>query len=365
MDEKYNNRINRSLQVGENCNALWPRGQNGDPTIYSSDSCHHCVGRSSLALEIQHKSTSEKEFRKPGCISGENAGDPCGQDCENGGDSVGSSIHGKSHIFHPERENQELLLRGSNSRGVWKNEGGEKCDIQSEQTGCESESKYDEYNIFKCPNREKIKRLQEFLGSLCRVNTMEGSSWNPKTPCNFIHPNDNPNGTDTSSMSSVQGNNKFDLSCNNSSLVVEMIANKSDSDRVAASLHLKIESIDLRVDGISSYLMEIAMCGFNHIIIIGEIHCGLLFLDCYERVFMWDSLVGIFLFCGNFFEALFEKPCEVPWAVSLDGTVWEVDPNILDSESPEECNSYLVKDKKKDKKKTKKKGKNKNQKKHH
>ncbi|CAB4423066.1 unnamed protein product [Rhizophagus irregularis] len=87
MDEKDRNGFHRSLQAGGNCNALWPRGQDGDPTIWSFDSYHHCVGCNSPSLDVQHKSTpksemqlqgksSNEEIRKPGHISEENAVGP-------------------------------------------------------------------------------------------------------------------------------------------------------------------------------------------------------------------------------------------------------------------------------------------------
>ncbi|CAG8668737.1 11233_t:CDS:2 [Paraglomus brasilianum] len=59
---------------------------------------------------------------------------------------------------------------------------------------------------------------------------------------------------------------------------------------------------------------------------------------------------GLLLFIGNFFKAVSEKPCEAVWAVSGDGSVWE-----LDEPDSEEC-------KKKDQKNDKKKGKKKNKK---
>jgi hypothetical protein len=105
-----------------------------------------------------------------------------------------------------------------------------------------------------------------------------------------------------------------------------MIANESDRCRIATSLDIEIQSNDLRKDNIRYYIMEIVLCGFNHIIVIGSCHCGLLFLYCYERVFRWDSMTGgVILFFGNFFKAVSEKPCEVVWGVSGDGTVWELE----------------------------------------
>jgi hypothetical protein len=131
-----------------------------------------------------------------------------------------------------------------------------------------------------------------------------------------------------------------------------MFANESDRYRIANSLDIEVQSSDLRKDNIHLYTMEIARCGFNHIIVIGETYCGLLFLDCYGRVFNWDCMVDALMFWGEFSKAVLENSHGVLWGVAGDGSVF-----LLDScESEEECDSQLAKDKKK--------GKNKNQKKH-
>ncbi|CAB4426702.1 unnamed protein product [Rhizophagus irregularis] len=143
----------RSLQAGGNCNALWPRGQDGDPTIWSFDSYHHCVGCNSPSLDVQHKSTpksemqlqgksSNEEIRKPGHISEENAVGPYEKIGGNGELEGGnSSNHGKSHILRSEGERQELLFRGINSWKDRKNERRDHRDIQHEQTSREREKK--------------------------------------------------------------------------------------------------------------------------------------------------------------------------------------------------------------------------------
>ncbi|CAI2168494.1 5057_t:CDS:2, partial [Funneliformis geosporum] len=173
----------------------------------------------------------------------------------------------------------------------------------------ESESKSNENDVFKCPNREKIENLLTILGPLFRVGTMEGSSWKEdylKTP--------------------------FDSSGNNPILAVEMIKDESDRCRIAKSLNIEILSGDLQKNNIYQDIKNIAKCGFNHIIIIGCCYCDLHFLDCYEHVFRWDAMTDILWFFGNLFNA--KEP--VPWGVSLDGTVWE----LTDLDSPDECNSH-------------------------
>ncbi|CAG8537527.1 4414_t:CDS:2 [Funneliformis caledonium] len=67
--------------------------------------------------------------------------------------------------------------------------------------------------------------------------------------------------------------------CNNPKsplMIVEMIANKSDRKRVANSLNCKLEGGDL--SNCICYMEQVKeYYGFDHIIIIGELHAGILF----------------------------------------------------------------------------------------
>ncbi|CAI2161912.1 8690_t:CDS:2 [Funneliformis geosporum] len=354
MDESDNN---RSLQVKRSCT----QGQGGNSTICSFDSYNHCVGCSSPALNIQHKSTFKGETQlqvkssEISRISGENAVGSYGKITENDrGEEERSSNYNKSHILRSKGKLQVLLFLSLSS---WTNERRENTGIHDGRTSSERESKSNEDNVFKCRNREKNGSLLTILGPLFRVGTLEGFLWRedyPKTLCYLVVPNSTPKWRTDAFMSHLCNNNEDDSFGNNPTVAVEMIENQSDRYRIAKSLNIQLRNSDLRKDYIYDDVMSIAQYGFNHIIIIGTCYCDLLFLDCYERVFKWDAITNILWFFGNFFNAVSEKP--VLWDVSSDGTVWE----LSDLDSPEECNSHPASDKKK-----KKKGKKKNQKRHH
>ncbi|CAG8486044.1 17260_t:CDS:2 [Rhizophagus irregularis] len=53
------------------------------------------------------------------------------------------------------------------------------------------------------------------------------------------------------------------------------------------------------------YINRVAEFGFNHIIIVGETEYGMIFIDCYGRVFMWDDESPMLWPLGN-------SPEEVP-----------------------------------------------------
>ena len=40
----------------------------------------------------------------------------------------------------------------------------------------------------------------------------------------------------------------------------------------------------------TDYLESVAEFGFNHIMIIGEIDYGMVFMDCYGRLFQWEDM---------------------------------------------------------------------------
>ncbi|RGB42250.1 hypothetical protein C1646_810091 [Rhizophagus diaphanus] len=248
---------------------------------------------------------------------------------EMGGDLESLSICDKFHIFRSEEENQELLFRGIASWQVWRNEGRENTGIRKCQGSIEAESGDDGINIFKCQNQKKIG--ESLLGPVLRIGALEGSSWKenyPKTSCYFVYPDRKPKWTTNTSMFPVSIDNRFDSSGNNPSLFLEMLENVLDRYLIANFLDIKLQSIKsddhLQKDNIRLYAMDIALCGFNHIIVIGETYCGLLFLDCYGRIFKWDAMTDALVFYGNIFKESLGKSRGVLWGVSGDGSVWEL-----------------------------------------
>ncbi|PKY52344.1 hypothetical protein RhiirA4_469922 [Rhizophagus irregularis] len=166
-----------------------------------------------------------------------------------GEEFISSSVHDKSHIFHPVREHQELLFDITSWRDG-KYERREKIEIPNYQTSSEKESKKDEDIIFKCQNQGKNGRLRKFLGPLCRSGILEGRKL--LTSCYIVLPDDRPNWRNNSSMPSLSDNNSFDTSCNNPPLVAEMTANESDGIKIQSD-----DQIMVSVDVDCSYLMEV------------------------------------------------------------------------------------------------------------
>jgi len=147
----------------------------------------------------------------------------------------------------------------------------------------------------------------------------------PKTPCRLVVPNVQYKGeTIPETMSHVSKGEKQDAEGrNNPLMIVEMIANKSDRKRVAKLLNRYIESEDLTT--YKCYLEDVKAYGFDHIILIGGRCAGILFLDCYGRVFEWEDSMSVLWSLGDY-PSMAEKESltrRVIWVVEYDGTVTE------------------------------------------
>ncbi|RUS26670.1 hypothetical protein BC938DRAFT_484285 [Jimgerdemannia flammicorona] len=67
------------------------------------------------------------------------------------------------------------------------------------------------------------------------------------------------------------------------------------------------------------------MYGFRHIIVVGEVDFGMLFMECYGRVFRFDDMVvGLWVRGGSIEEAIENPWNQVEWAPQSDATIMEV-----------------------------------------
>jgi hypothetical protein len=72
---------------------------------------------------------------------------------------------------------------------------------------------------------------------------------------------------------------------NNSSILVNTFAERS---RFASFIGHEFFT-DSEAEDLTDYIACVEEFGFNHIIIIGEVDFGMIFLDCYGRIFKWDD----------------------------------------------------------------------------
>ncbi|RHZ65093.1 hypothetical protein Glove_319g20 [Diversispora epigaea] len=354
--------IHRSLQISENSNSVRHDEQDDKIVSLSTDLADYSMGCRMPTVDIPHKPATKDKFSGPDYVFGENVETPCQQDFKNRGEYEGSPNHNKPYIFDSEREDCAILFRGVNSLRDSKNNTDESAGIRKQQTGSRNESENDVNIVFKYSNQERICELQSSLGQLLRIGTLEGSTWTEKnsktlwTPCHLVLPNDQPEKSDKhdSSLCQVSGSEIIDSSCKNPLIKVEKIINESDCFRVATSLDLDLHSESPHGDvvryvkeDLTCYIEEVKLYGFDHIIIIGERYCGMLFLDCYGRVFDLDTMMNILWFFGDYFERLSKKSKadRIAWDVLDDGTVFELEKYL-----PGKCNTNPIVEKKKKKK---------------
>ena len=71
------------------------------------------------------------------------------------------------------------------------------------------------------------------------------------------------------------------------------------------------------------YLESVQEFGFDHIIVIGKKpnYGGILFLDCYERVFTWDMMTDMLFPQGNSLKEASSARWGRPWIVDDDGSI--------------------------------------------
>ncbi|CAG8574968.1 2944_t:CDS:2 [Paraglomus occultum] len=313
-------------------------GQDGNSASVSTDSNDNSMGRDMPSLDILCQSASPEKNDTPGsdCISDKDVEPPCRQDFKDGDKYAGSSNHNQPHIFNSEREDCKIHVRSIDSRWDSTNETRKNADIHKQQKGNRGESANDtsvEMVSFECcPNQERISALQESLGQLLRVGALVGTKWtteNPKTLCHLVQPDDQPEAfNESKSMYQVSAGGGHDGSQGSRSslpIIVETIANESNRHHVATSVGYEIDS-KVPPKDLICYIEDVRRYGFDHVIIIGERLYGMLFMDCYGRVFDWDSMSDLLWPRGDYLKEATKKfePNSIGWGVSEDGTVFEI-----------------------------------------
>ncbi|CAG8436157.1 10662_t:CDS:2 [Funneliformis caledonium] len=325
MDETDNNGIRRTFQAKQNSHSIWHHGQADDSTLYSSNSYNHNLGRLSPALDVLYKSSSQEKNDAPRSdfISGKDAG-TIGEK-NYGNDRDGSSIspsNSKPHIFNTEKDDFKVHVWDVDPLWEIENRGiqqtSDKFEIDSDtDVGVELEF---------CPNRQKIQSMHPSLGNCAELEAHK--------ECGSQIP-----------MHEVSVDGRFDGSqghCNNL-FIVDKIENESDRRRIATFISYEFTDEN---DDLIFYSECVKEYGLNHIIVIGQLDFGIIFLDCYGRVFEFNDMSQMFLPLGNSLAELSIKnqAPHVAWIIKSDGDLYEYD-----------LQQYFVKKDNKSKKNSKKK----------
>jgi hypothetical protein len=149
------------------------------------------------------------------------------------------------------------------------------------------------------PNPERKEQEQTFFGKLLRISSLQGDAWEssiPHRPHFFVLAY--PSFTQGESqiidskrtMSQVpvcDRQNGFPSYCDSMLILVDTFENIEYRFHIASYINFDILNSDPKE--LIYYIICVAKFGFNHIIIIGETEYGMIFLDCYGRVFQWDD----------------------------------------------------------------------------
>ena len=118
--------------------------------------------------------------------------------------------------------------------------------------------------------------------------------------------------------------------CNNSPMVIEIIANESERHQLALSLGRRFYDVSNLTEcknaksGYSIYFDEVQEFGFNHILLVGKRDDGIMFIDCYGRVFELDRMSDALWPLGDSLEEAATKcPGRTALGVDDNGIVYE------------------------------------------
>jgi hypothetical protein len=191
--------------------------------------------------------------------------------------------------------------------------------------------------LSNCPNSRKLDDLETQFGKLLRVGSLAGNYWTDEIrsrPCRLVHAHSRPAQEtsrtidcqetlcnlqlcDNPNCFSSAGNNS---PSNNNSLILIDTFEKSVRFQIATFIK-GLSNTDPKE--LVYYIADVAELGFDHIIYIGETEYGMIFLDCYGRVFLWDNMCQMAYPLGDSLEEVPKRPIEdKAWYVE-NGIVYE------------------------------------------
>lgn len=309
MGERPDSKICDTFQDSGDRIAVRHHGSYGTTAILPSDFNDNlgCIMSAMDALYHEVYSLREDEFQKQKEIPWQNVINSGPEIHYDGTERKQPPISTKFNDLSKKKKDSTIHARIDNLQ--WATHPGYVYDQQI-NSGLESR----EYAGGQMVRPECIQQLGPTLGPLLRVGSFEGSAWTkkwPKTACHLVNPDSVYKESDEieASMCKVQTCDENDdtngFGRKNHLMVVDTIINLNRKS-VANSFGQEIEDqnqindIDY-VKELKDYIEEISDYGFDHIIVIGERYIGLLFMDCFGRVFDLDD-IGCLWLRGDYFK---------------------------------------------------------------
>jgi hypothetical protein len=240
-----------------------------------------------------------------------------------------SSICCESDIYYSEGKDSQIHVWNISQLWISRKQGdSQQKNGKYENIGVDSGS---------CSNTRRKIEMRLSFGELCRVGTLGiAKRTNEEIQCNYVYAmHEHKNGGDgsVSNMSESSEQNESEGLGLSVSMVVCTFVDESVRRNIAASIHIPlIDSKDLeKHDDFYEYIAEF---GFEHIIVIGETYNGLLFLDCYGRVFKWQEMQLAIWPLGNSLEEVelklkSNRLDRVIWTAEYDGIKYKALPGMF------------------------------------
>ncbi|CAI2185449.1 9295_t:CDS:2 [Funneliformis geosporum] len=358
MDKIYDNEFYRQFQISKNRDPVWDSRDYSDPARTSPNLSNHGMGRSLYPVRILCQ--TEKDVTG---LSSPNAETHEQKNHDDGNGQEESPNDNKYHVFSSKKDGHEKITKNKQGKAKRKKKAipvkkdreslhvldfgpqrktniDRKNDIRQPLGDNELESRKNTIvalvSFECCPNKRRIQEFEPSLGELFRVGSLvvtSGTTWTteePTTPCHHVFPNHfltQKIECNTPMYNVSEGNGPYESSNarNNSFMLVEKIKNEYDRNRIATSVYHNIlsESKESDITDLTDDMESIQEFGFNHIIIVGERDYGMLFLDCYGRIFDWDHINFLLWPLGNYLEHKLHEHKNMAWSAGLNGTITE------------------------------------------
>ncbi|PKC14814.1 hypothetical protein RhiirA5_451273 [Rhizophagus irregularis] len=315
MNERLGRKVCDTQDSGDHIVA-WYHGSYGTSSILPSDYNDNSVGCNMFVLDALHHEDHKDGLLREDCIQKQDkipwlyVEGPGPTSHYDGTEPDKPPINAEFNDFGKKMEDRNVHVRIVNPQWTIRNRNERDQQINSDIKSRDDVG--DQMVQFECSGN--IRELIPNLGPLLRVGTFEGSTWtnkNPKTPCHVVYPHSvvkDSGSKNKTSMCSVQtcniNNDTNGLSRKSHPMVVDTIT-KPNRNSVATSIRYKLEVQDQDDDigyvkGLDGYIEEVGYYGFEHIIVIGERYDGILFMDCFGRLFDLDAMSGLLWLRGDY-----------------------------------------------------------------
>ncbi|RIA81906.1 hypothetical protein C1645_744178 [Glomus cerebriforme] len=349
MDETTCERFNKTVENFTNgCQeSQWNenkgtenRGKASELWPLPADSCKYELGRTLPTLEfLCEASNQESDVREAEGISHTEAGRFKETDHEGETKKEIPLTYIKHYIHDTRQQSEDIHGRRLDCLNTSKTVNANGFDVERDTKGdCRIESeKYEDIQRSEyCPNRTRFAGMHLALGQLLRIGAVGSSTGTKWAPCKFVFPHFHVGSSGSHEpMHKMPEGGRLDESCrsrNSSPMVIEVIANEYERNLFASYVnhgYCEVSNLNCIKPGsnLDFYVNTVQEFGFSHIILIGKRDFGIIFLDCYGRIFILDMMTNVLWPLGDTFEESVSKPWtgKVAWDVDEDGTVFEVE----------------------------------------